>query len=109
MTMETTENSKPFVGQVLCSTWGWDQTNCNFYKVLRVLGKMIEIVEVEHVETAGPHGWMFGTCVPNVANKIGFPMRKKIKAGWRGYAVKIASYASAYPWNGKPVEVSHTN
>ena len=99
----------PKVNDILVSTWGYDQTNASFFKVLRVMGKFVEIVALDEIETALPdcHA-MFGTSVPG--GVCGIPSRKMFKLSENyGYSVKIASYSTAFPWNGRPVEVSHTH
>lgn len=79
------------VGDVLLSSWGYEQTNIDYYEVTAIIGsRMVEIRPIgqETVET----GYMQGKCVPVPGLYIGEPMRKAAKDG----AVKIASYASAY-------------
>lgn len=80
------------VGDILRSSWGYDQTNIDYYEVTKVLGKYVEIRELsqESKET----GFMSGQCIPTPGNFIGKPMRKKVQ---QGNSVKIESYAYAYP------------
>lgn len=99
----------PKVNDILVSTWGYEQTNASFFKVLRVMGKFVEIVPLDEIETALPdcHA-MFGTSVPGAVR--GASSRKMFKLSENyGYSVKINSYSTAFLWNGKPVEVSHTH
>lgn len=77
------------VGDVLRSSWGYDQTNIDYYEVTKILGRMVEIraIAQESVETTH----MQGECSPLPGHYIGEPMRKLAQDGW----VKIASYAWA--------------
>lgn len=34
------------IGDIICNTWGWEQTNVNFYKVIKVMPKSILIQQV---------------------------------------------------------------
>lgn len=75
------------VGDVLRASWGYDQTNIDYYLVVGLVGKaMVEVVEIgAHSEN---NGNMTGTSAPDVTNKIGEVMRKKA-TGANGDTVKI--------------------
>lgn len=78
------------------SSWGYDQTNIDYYEVTKLIGKtMVEIREIgaESVSDNGPA--MTGSCVPRPGHYIGEPMRKTVST-YDGQSVRIASYASAY-------------
>lgn len=95
------ERSKPHslkVGQVLYSSWGYDQTNIDYYEVIRVVGPhTVEIREIGCVGVA-EQGGPSELVSPKVGNYIGDSMIKRASAD---NSVRIASYASAYPWNGE--------
>jgi hypothetical protein len=79
------------VGDVLRSSWGYDQTNIDYYQVTALIGSsMVEIREIAQDTEAT--GSMSGRCVPVPGRFIGEPMRKRAD----GESVKIASYAWAY-------------
>jgi hypothetical protein len=101
----------PVIGDVLVSTWGYEQTNSNYYKVTGVKGTFVTLIELDEVETAKPNCYgMFGTTMPVLNSTKGTSFRKKFKDGYNGgYYVTISNYASAHLWNGKPTEVSHTH
>lgn len=81
------------VGDVLRSSWGYDQTNIDYYEVTRLVGKrMVEIRKIG-AESAGD-GYMTGDCVPRPGHYTGEPMRKMV-SDYDGKSVRIASYASA--------------
>lgn len=79
------------VGDILRSSWGYEQTNIDYYEVTKLLGRvMVEIRKIgaESVETL----WCQGKSVPMTGHYIGEPMRKAAKNG----SVRIESYARAY-------------
>ena len=78
------------VGDVLLCSWGYDQTNIDYYEVTALIGsRMVEIREIgcETIDTA----WMQGKSVPAKGQYIGKPMRKVAKNG----SVRITSYSTA--------------
>lgn len=88
------------VGDVLCCSWGYDQTNIDYYQVIELAGRRsVLICEIgcESVETLS----MQGESVPAVGNFTGKPMRKMVNE-WG--AVRIASYACASKM--EPVKVA---
>lgn len=86
------------VGDILVSSWGYDQTNIDYYLVTKLLGSaMVEIREIgkKYVDSETTQDKV----MPDVGHITGAPMRKKV--GPQG-AVRLTSYSSAYPWDGKP-------
>lgn len=80
------------VGSVLRCSWGYDQTNIDFFEVTALIGdKMVEVREI--AQEAEETGFMQGKCVPVPGNYVGKPMRKRVK---EGNAVQIHSFANAY-------------
>ena len=80
------------VGDVLRSSWGYDQTNIDYYEVTAVIGKrMVEVREIgfEHVEYTG---YMSGKSVPKPGSYIGKARRLMAHKG----SVKVSSCAWAY-------------
>ena len=90
-------------GDILYSSWGYDQTNIDFYQVTDVKGKMIVVREVEK-EMVKDHGSQY-MVMPIKNDFKGSPMRKKVQKGYDNGSkgtIKIASYAYAYEWDGTP-------
>ena len=82
-------------GDVLRCSWGYDQTNIDYYEVTRLIGaRMVEIRKIgaESVNDGGLS--MTGDCVPRPGHYIGEPMRKAV-SDYDGQSVRIASYAHA--------------
>ena len=79
------------VGDILRCSWGYEQTNIDYYEVTALIGKtMVELREIGAESTTD--GFMQGKCIPVAGNYIGEPMRKRAKNG----AVRITSYAYAF-------------
>lgn len=76
---------QPFkVGDVLYTSWGYDQTNLDFYEVTKVVGnKMVEIREIHGREVPGNGGGgsMSGHRVPVPGSYCGAPQRRIVKGG----------------------------
>jgi hypothetical protein len=66
------------VGQVIYNSWGYDQTNINFYQVIESKEKSIILREIASSYVAGSEGFM-SACVKPVENAfIGEPILKKV-------------------------------
>ncbi|RYX80038.1 hypothetical protein EON83_30330 [bacterium] len=78
------------VGDVLVASWGYDQTNYDYFEVTRVFGlRSVEIRELakeaqEHTSQA-----MAGLCVPMKGRFVGDPMVKRVDGDGR---VKVHSW-----------------
>lgn len=91
------ERNKPHdvkIGDIFKCSWGYDQTNIDFYQCIKVSGAFIEVREIGQMaeETFS----MQGECVPCIDAFIGEPMRKKVAMYGDEPAIKIYSFASAY-------------
>jgi hypothetical protein len=86
------------VGDILSCSWGYDQTNVDYYQVTRVPGaNTVEIREIKK-RSSGEVGFMTAHCSPEPDAFCGEPMVKRADAG---NCVRIASYAVASMWDGK--------
>lgn len=66
------------VGQVIYNSWGYDQTNINFYQVIEVKEKSIVLQEVSKSIVAGSEGFMSARVKPVENAFIGEPILKKV-------------------------------
>jgi len=65
------------VGDVLVSSWGYEQTNYDFYQVTRLVGaRSVEIRELKQMRDES--GFLRGECVPHKNNFAGEPMVKRV-------------------------------
>lgn len=89
------------VGDILHCSWGYDQTNCDFYQVVEVTDKSIYIREIGNVNV-GPDGFMCTYLMPAKDKflKNAPVMRKTVQNTWGDEYVRIASYSTASKWNG---------
>jgi len=88
-----------FMGDILYSSWGYEQTNVDWYEVIEVTGPQSVIIreigaKVVRSDSVG-NDYVAG--VPG--NYIGPEMKKRVA---RGDTIKITSFASASKWDGKP-------
>jgi hypothetical protein len=67
------------VGEVLVASWGYEQTNIDFYQITAVIGKQVELRKIS-VEAAA-NGSMSGHVVPSVGQFIGEPTRHLAQEG----------------------------
>lgn len=84
--------SKLIVGDILCSSWGYDQTNVEYWEVTAVIGShTVEVREIaqERQETQ----FMQGECIPVPGDYVGPAKRCRVQ---HGDSVKVHSCASAY-------------
>jgi hypothetical protein len=91
------------LGDILVATWGYDQTNVDFFQVTKVTLKQVEIRPIaSRTNTTEP---MQGTAVPVPGAFTGPPVRRAIRPGKGSYgpSVALSSYKFADRWNGRPV------
>ena len=95
------------VGDILEDSWGYEQTNVEFYKVTKIISPCkIEIVEVGHTQLDAVSS-MSCHVVPDVNREIGERIEKMVSQdSWEKqdgrYHVRINSSVSLTPWNGQP-------
>lgn len=83
------------VGDIFEASWGYDQTNIDYYQVTRVIGPVtIEVRKIGAVRWET--GLDQGRCVPAPDNFIGSPMRKRVQSYNGEASIRIASYCYAY-------------
>jgi len=89
------------VGDVLNTSWGYEQTSVEFYEVVAVSGVMVTLRQIAASMTET--GFMCGETIPYPGEFIGEPIRRRASSSnW----VKIHRSASASPWSGRPQYVS---
>lgn len=91
------------VGDVVTASWGYEQTNTQFYAITKLIGStMVELREVA-TQAADGHGFEGygdrGYCKPVPDRFIGPVLRKVAKDG----CVSIDSVRHARKWDGRPL------
>jgi hypothetical protein len=94
------------VGDLLRTSWGYDQTNVEFFKIVRVLDKSVEVVAIggKHVPSEGC-GPMSGYCTPDPNNVLSDAYEckhngiKRVQTYDNGKSVyvRIHAHSSGYP------------
>ena len=98
---EVVQSNPVKINDIFYSSWGYDQTNIDFYMVVDVTKSSVKVVSIGEDRTyTGP---MQGNCVPNLSAKGNKIITKRLNYYNNKPSFKIASYASAYPWNCQPM------
>ena len=87
------------VGDVYSASWGYDQTNVDFYVITEILGRvtvMLQPLGYDIVKSHEDSGAEY--VVPALRNHKGRAMKKRVNA-YGGFSIN--SYIAASPWNGK--------
>lgn len=91
--------AKVAVNDIFVCSWGYEQTNIDFYKVKEIKGKTATLVELNQNKTHTCS--MSGTCVPG--SETTNTMKKRILTDANGnVAFKMYSFARATKWDGQP-------
>ncbi len=91
------------IGSIFACSWGYDQTNVDFYEVIKVTKASVVVREIGKQTTSQDGGWT-GKAVPAPGAYIGEPMTRRLAVGWdKNPRIKIRSYSSAGLWNGQPL------
>lgn len=94
------------VGSIFVSSWGYEQTNVDFYQVTRKTEKTITLREIKQLtcETAWCQHEVYPIKDAFEERPILFPAKGK-RCKMLGYSdrpmVSLTSYANAYLWDGK--------
>lgn len=86
------------VGDILISSWGYDQTNIDFYEVVEVGEKSVKIREIDG-RTLPSNEPSQDKVVPAPGRYKGPVMTKMVGTG---DSVKVRSFAWAHKWDGTP-------
>ena len=102
--MEPPKPQMPKVGDIYYSSWGYDQTNIEFYMVTKLVGAtMIEVEELESVTEPYNPTAMAGTTWPIEPYKIRTdrPAKYRKKPNANGN-FKLESWGRwCFPWDGQ--------
>lgn len=95
-------------GDILVSSWGYDQTNIDFYLVTRATEKTVWLNQLESNKINDGPMSMTGKATP--AYKNGKPVlrlnRDTIKRRIKFNLVRITDYKSAFLWDGEAMRYS---
>jgi len=89
----------PKVGDVFLTSWGYDQTNIDFYQITAVKGESVKVRQIRG-ETVN-YANMSGEVRAVKDSFCGEEMTKRLKYSIKGIpSFRIASYANAFPDDG---------
>ena len=91
------------VGDIWCSSWGYEQTNVQFFKVTKVTESFVTLCEMGTVRL--DTDMMTGAIAP-IDCLTGKPFWRKLKHSPYGDYIEIESYQIARPWDGRPMHYS---
>lgn len=83
------------VGDLMLASWGWEQTNIEYFQVTKLVSKsFIEVTPIGQTKTYDSS--MSGDCLPLLGIFIGEPIKRKVSMiGGKPY-IKLDSYKSAH-------------
>lgn len=85
-------------GAIFYSSWGYDQTNVDFYEVVGFKGKTLVLLrELEQIKE--PTGDMYGKTKPRPGKYKSGTFQRRCMAN---HIISITKSQSAYIWDGKP-------
>ena len=91
------------VGHILRTSWGYDQTNVEFFQIVELVGSCsVKVCEVasNNIEDTG---WASGRSIPAIDQFKGEPMLRRV-SGSR--SVRIDECRRGYLWDGRPASWS---
>ena len=95
-------------GAIFACSWGYDQTNVDFYRVEKIAGAFVTLQPIAAEEASDGATSLTGRVVPAEPHRAeGKPFRRKLHAYDGRPYVSIASYSGASLWDGRPMRVSH--
>lgn len=81
------------VGDVLIDSWGYEQTNVDYYQVIELVGKSSVTMQKIAREKSFDRNGDSGKCVPVLNSFVGEPFTKKVT---NGHWVRMNSFSSAH-------------
>ena len=84
------------IGDILVCSWGYDQTNIDYYKIVKTTARTAEIVSIGKKIVEASQGYDHVAADPE--RELSKPSRHVVNNN----SVRINSFSWAYPWNGNP-------
>lgn len=87
------------IGTILYSSWGYEQTNVDFYVVTKINNSKVTIIEIAHnMEENKEKSWAYCYVMPDMSKTLG----KEETHIVRSNHIKISSSQYLSLWDGKP-------
>tara|TARA_Y100000310_G_scaffold345581_1_gene466894 strand:- start:4669 stop:5247 length:579 start_codon:yes stop_codon:yes gene_type:complete len=90
------------IGDIYYSSWGYEQTNIDFYQVIEIKGKATVVLKEIAQDTVEGSNYSHGMACEVIAVKDKFLNDKTITKRVSQYGISLTSYSSARKWDGKP-------
>jgi hypothetical protein len=91
------------VGTIFVDSWGYDQTNIDFYEVTGLTGASVRVRQIGKRETSDGPTSMTGHAVPIPGNFIGPETTKRVQvSGYDGDVFIKSDYGWCEVWDGQP-------
>jgi len=97
------------VNDIFYSSWGYEQTNIDYYKVKKVMNNMIELVAIESKIDYENSTEYTDAVMPYPANEGKRIFRRKVKYNSDRPSVNISPFQSASKWDGQPKAQTNPN
>ena len=96
-----TQSKTVQIGSIFVCSWGYDQTNIDWYVVTKMVGKSsVSVVRVHGNKTYTDA--MCGTSLPVVSAWNGTPTTKRLSGAEDGHpCFRVNSYSTAFLWDGR--------
>lgn len=96
------------VGDIIVNTWGWEQTNVDFYQVVKVGNRTIEIHAIagKMVDGSGQSYAMSCDMLPLKDQFLTEGKAYNLRVKAHGYLSNPASYYYMHKWDGRPMYCS---
>jgi hypothetical protein len=102
------------VGDIIVNTWGWEQTNTEFYQITEVKNKMIVVRAIYQKDVDGSHDFMCCDVMPDINNFIEdghfartYNLRLKSSSNGDIMICNPKSFYYFHKWSGKAQYSSH--
>ncbi|EDW8942662.1 hypothetical protein A4O59_004289 [Salmonella enterica subsp. enterica] len=91
----TFKNGTISVGDIFASSWGYEQTNVNFYQVISIHGKTTVTVREIRASVNRTHP-MVGYKTPLLNEFCGEPLKRRVRDYYSVPAIDIEKFETAY-------------
>ena len=93
-------------GDIFVSSWGYEQTNVDFYLCQSVKGKTGTFVRIGSKSVEGSLGHDSDRVVPDINEICGEPFKKLISKAGESESIRLSSYGYCRKWNGSSMHRS---
>lgn len=90
-------------GKIIVNTWGYEQTNKDFYRITKRAGDYVTLQPLQAIEKSDGPLTMTGTSLPGDPDPKGKTIRRKVHTrDNKESGIAIERYGWASLWEGRP-------